>query len=159
MGVKYSGREVDYCADALLRKRVLEEGRVRSSVNLIAAITAAVVLQVGLCPALCFARSAEPASSHHGDAGAPEKAPCHDTSNAPSSGETPEDCDRDCSRFDSVALATSGTRAVLDAPAAAFVVTLFSLLPPANAVPVGEFELIPAPPPRNLLLVKNSFLI
>jgi hypothetical protein len=128
-------------------------------VNLIAAITAAVVLQVGLCPALCFARSAEPASSHHGDAGAPEKAPCHDTSNAPSSGETPEDCDRDCSRFDSVALATSGTRAVLDAPAAAFVVTLFSLLPPANAVPVGEFELIPAPPPRNLLLVKNSFLI
>jgi hypothetical protein len=132
---------------------------VRSSANLIAAITAAVVLQVGLCPALCFARSAEPASSHHEDAGAPEKAPCHETSNAPPSGETPEDCDRDCSRFDSAALAISGTRAVLDAPAAAFVVTLFSLLPQANAVPVSEFELAPAPPPRNLLLVKNSFLI
>jgi hypothetical protein len=132
---------------------------VRSSANLIAAITAALVLQAGLCPALCFARSAELAPSQLKHASTPEKAPCHDTSNAPPSGETPEDCDGDCSRYDGVALATSGIRAVLDAPAAAFAVTFLSLLPPANAVPVGEFELAPAPPPRNLLLVKNSFLI
>jgi hypothetical protein len=124
-----------------------------------AAITAAVVLQVGLCPALCFARSAEPASSQLEHAGAPEKAPCHETANTPPSGETSEDCDRDCSRFDSVALASSDIRTVLESPAAALVITLFSLLPPANAAPVGEFELAPAPPPRNLLLVKNSFLI
>jgi hypothetical protein len=58
-----------------------------------------------------------------------------------------------------VALATSGTRAALDAPAPVFAVTFLSLLPPANAVRVGEFELAPEPPPRNLLLVKNSFLI
>jgi hypothetical protein len=58
-----------------------------------------------------------------------------------------------------MALAPSGTRTVLDAPAAAFAVTFLSLLPLANAIPVREFELAPAPPPRNLLLVKNSFLI
>jgi hypothetical protein len=58
-----------------------------------------------------------------------------------------------------VALASSDIRTVLDAPAAAFAVTYSGLLPPANAVPVSEFELAPAPPPRNLLLVKNSFLI
>jgi hypothetical protein len=132
---------------------------VRSSANLILAITVAFVLQAGLCPALCIARSIEPASSQLEDAGAPEKTPCHDTSNAPSRGETREDCDRDCSRFDSVALAPSGTRADLDAPAAAFTVAFLSLLPLAEAVPVGQFELAPAPPPRNLLLVKNSFLI
>jgi len=132
---------------------------VRSIVNFISAITVVFVLQVGLCPALCFARSAQPASSQLEHASAPEKAPCHETSDAPASGDTPEGCDRDCSRFDSVALASSDVRTVLDAPAVAFVVTLSTLLPLANAVPVGEFELAPAPPPRNLLLVKNSFLI
>lgn len=85
--------------------------------------------------------------------------PCHDKNNAPSRGETREDCDRDCSRVDSVAFALSGTRTLLDAPAAALAVTFFDLVPPANAAPVGEFELALAPPPRNLLLVKNSFLI
>ena len=142
-----------------LRVRALEVGRVRSSANLILAITVAFVLQAGLCPALCFARSAAPVSSQLESAGAPEKSPCHDTGNAPSRGETQEDCDTDCSRFDSLAFAPSGTRTVLDAPAAALAVTIFSLIPPANAAPVGEFELAPAPPPRNLLLVKNSFLI
>jgi hypothetical protein len=132
---------------------------VRSSANLISAITAVFILQAGLCPALCFARSDEPASSQLENASAPEKAPCHDTSNAPSRGDAREDCDGECSRFDSVALAPSGTRTVLDAPAAALTVTFFSLLPPANAVRVSEFELPPAPPPRDLLLVKNSFLI
>lgn len=131
----------------------------RSSANLILAITVAFVLQAGLCPVLCFARSVEPASSQLEHASAPENAPCHDTSNAPSRGETREDCDRDCSRFDGVALAPSGTHAGLDAPAAAFAVMSFRLLPPANAIPVGEFESAPTPPPRNLLLVKNSFLI
>ena len=139
--------------------RALEVGRVRSSANLILAITVAFVLQAGLCPALCFARSAEPISSQLENAGAPDKAPCHDTSNAPSRGETQEDCDRDCSRFDSVAYAPSGTRTVLDAPAAALSVAFFSLIPPANAAPASEFGLASAPPPRNLLLVKNSFLI
>ena len=137
----------------------LEEGRVRSGANLILAITVAFVLQAGLCPALCFARGAEPASVQPENAGAPENMPCHDKSNAPSRGETREDCDRDCSRVDSVVFALSGTRTVLDAPAASLTVTIFSLIPLANAAPVGEFELAPAPPPRNLLLVKNSFLI
>ena len=131
----------------------------RSSANLILAITVAFVLQAGLCPALCFGRTAEPVSSQLENASAPEKAPCHDTSKAPSRGETQEDCDTDCSRFDSVALAPSGTRVVLDAPAAALSVAFFILIPPANAAPVSEFGLAPAPPPRNLLLVKNSFLI
>jgi hypothetical protein len=137
----------------------LEEGRVRSSANLISAIAAVVVLQAGLCPALCFARSAESAPSQLENASAPEKAPCHDTSNAPSSGETREDCDTDCSLFDSVALASSDIRTALEAPVAGFAVTLFSLTPLANAIPVSGFELALAPPPRNLLLVKNSFLI
>ena len=123
-----------------------------------AAITAALVLQAGLCPSLCFAQSAGPVASQQENASAPEKAPCHETSNAPTSGETPEGCEGDCSRFESLALATSDTRVVLDAPAAAFAVKLFNQLPPATAVPVGEFELV-RPPPRNLLLVKNSFLI
>ena len=131
----------------------------RSSANLILAITVAFVLQAGLCPALCFARSAEPVSAQLENAGAPDKAPCHDKSDAPSRGETQENCDTDCSRFDSVAFAPPGTRTVLDAPAAALAVTFFSLIPPANAAPVSEFELALAPPPRNLLLVKNSFLI
>jgi hypothetical protein len=122
-------------------------------------ITAAFVLQAGLCPALCFARSAEPASTQLADASVPEKAPCHDTGNTPSRGETREDCDSGCSRFDSVALAPSGTGTVLDAPAAAFAVTFLSLLPPANKAPVSRVELAPAPPLRNLLLVKNSFQI
>ena len=131
----------------------------RSSANLILAITVAFVLQAGLCPALCFARSAEPVSAQLEDVGAPERAPCHDKSNAPSRGETREDCDRDCSRVDSVAFALSGTGTVLDASAASLAVTFFSLIPPANAAPVSEFGLASAPPPRNLLLVKNSFLI
>jgi len=108
---------------------------------------------------LCFARSGEAASSHLENASAPEKAPCHDTGNAPSRGETRDDCDSDCSRFDSMAVALSDTRAALDAPAAAFAVAFISLLPPTNTAPVGGFELATAPPPRNLLLVKNSFQI
>ncbi len=182
MGVKYSGCWADYYATRLagpittLRQRALEtgvgvekgvgdraleleEGQVRSSANLILAITVAFVLQAGLCPALCFARGTEPASSQLENASAPVNMPCHDKNNAPSSGETREDCDRDCSRVDSVAFALSGTRTLLDAPAAALAVTFFDLVPPANAAPVGEFELALAPPPRNLLLVKNSFLI
>lgn len=131
----------------------------RSSANLILAITIVFVLQAGLCPVLCFARRGEAASSHLENASAPEKAPCHDTGNAPSSGETREDCDSDCSRFDSAAVALSEARTVLDAPAAAFAVAFSSPLPPANAVPVGGFESAPEPPPRNLLLVKNSFQI
>jgi hypothetical protein len=123
------------------------------------AITVAFVLQAGLCPALCFARSAELVSAQLENAGAPEKAPCHDTSKAPSRGETQEDCDTDCGRFNSAALAPSGTRTVLDAPPAAFAITFFSLISPASAAPVSDFELASAPPPRNLLLVKNSFLI
>jgi hypothetical protein len=137
----------------------LEEAQLRLSANLIAAITAALVLQAGLCPSLCFARSAGPVASQQENASVPEKAPCHETSNAPTSGEAPEGCEGDCSRFESVALATSDTRVVLDAPAAAFAVMLFSLLSPAQTIPVSEFKLAPAPPPRNLLLVKNSFLI
>ena len=141
------------------RESTAEEARVRSILHFISVIAIVFVLHAGLCPALCFARSAEPISSQLENAGAPDKAPCHDTSNAPSRGETQEDCDRDCSRFDSVAYAPSGTRTVLDAPAAAFSVAFFSLIPPANAAPASEFGLAPAPPPRNLLLVKNSFLI
>ena len=128
----------------------------RSSANLILAIMVVFVLQAGLCPALCFARST---ASQLENANEPEKSPCHDTSEPSSRGETHEDCDMDCSRFDSVALVASGTRAVLDAPAAVLAVTLSSLISTANMAPVSEFELAPVPPPRNILLVKNSFLI
>ena len=131
----------------------------RSGANLILAITVAFVLQAGLCPALCFARGTEPASAQLEDASAPANMPCHDKSNPPSRGETRENCDRECSLVESVAFALPGTRTVPDAPAADLAVAFFSSIPPANAAPVGEFELAPAPPPRNLLLVKNSFLI
>lgn len=131
----------------------------RSSANLILAISAAFVLQAGLCPALCSARSAEPTSSQLESPSPPEQAPCHGTSEAPSRGDSREDCAGDCSHFDSAALAVPGTCTVVDLPAAAFASRSSTPLPPANAVPAGDFELAPAPRPRNLLLVKNSFLI
>jgi len=89
----------------------------------------------------------------------PEKVPCHGANEAPSQGDSQRDCDRDCSHSDSAALAASGTYTVADSLAAALAVTFFTTLPPANPVLVGAFELAPTPPPRNLLLVKNSFLI
>jgi hypothetical protein len=143
----------------LLREREVEEARVRSIVNFGSAIVAVFVLQAGLCPALCFARSAEPTSSHLEDASAPEKAPCHAASDAPPRDQTRECCDTDCSHFDSVALVAFADRVVLDAPAAAFSTALVGLLPRASAALFRRYELAPEPPPRNLLLVKNSFLI
>jgi hypothetical protein len=132
---------------------------VRSILNFISAIAVVFVLQTGFCPALCLAGSAEPSSSHLKDASAPEEAPCHDTGEAPSSDQTRECCDTDCSHFDSVALVASADRVILDAPAAAFASEPVELLPRANAALVRRCELASEPPPRNLLLVKNSFLI
>ncbi len=144
----------------LLHERAAEEARVRSIVHFSSAIAVVLVLHAGLCPALCFARSAEPTPSHLEDASAPEEAPCHATSDAPSHGdETREGCDMDCSRFESVALASFATRVGLDAPTAAFSTTLLELLPRANVTSFKPYELALEPPPRNLLLVKNSFLI
>lgn len=132
----------------------------RSSVNFISAIAVVFVLHAGLCPALCFARSTEPTPSHLEGAGALEKAPCHATSNTPSRGdETREDCDMNCSRFESVALAAFAPRVGLDAPTAAFSTVLLRLLPRTDVTSFKPYELALLPPPRNLLLVKNSFLI
>ncbi len=143
---------------ATARDRASEAVRVRSSANLLLAIGVVFVLQAGLCPVLCAARSAEPASAQQ-HASLPEKAPCHGNSETPSSGEPAKDCDQDCSNFDSAALALPGTCTVMDLLAAAFGVAFSTPLPPAHTVLVGGFEPTPLPPPRNLLLVKNSFLI
>ena len=143
----------------MAHERAAEEARVRPIVNFISAIAIVFVLHAGLCPALCFARSTEPAPSHLEDASAPEEAPCHATSDAPPRDQNREGCDMDCSHFDSVALASFATRVVLDAPAAAFSTTLVGLLPRANATSFEPYELASEPPPRNLLLVKNSFQI
>jgi hypothetical protein len=132
---------------------------VRSILNFIAAIAVVFVLHAGLCPALCLARDAEPTSSHLEDASTPEEAPCHGTSDAPPRDQTRECCGTDCSHFGSVALLASADRVVLDAPAAALSTAPVALLPRANAALFGRTELASEPPPRNLLLVKNSFLI
>ena len=131
----------------------------RSILNWISAIAIVFVLHVGLCPALCLAGSAEPTSAHLEDAGAPEEAPCHGTSDAPPPDQARECCESDCSHFESVALAASADRIVLDAPAAAFSTALVGLLPRANTALARRYALASEPPPRNLLLVKNSFLI
>ena len=131
----------------------------RSILNFISAIAVVFVLHAGFCPALCLAGNAEPTSSHLEDASAPEEAPCHATGEAPSSDQTRECCDTDCSHFDSVALVAFADRVVLDTPAAAFSSGLLGLLPRVNAALVRRYELASEPPPRNLLLVKNSFLI
>ena len=154
-----NGRQVFGSLSRLLHERSAEEARVRSIVNFISAIAVVFVLHAGFCPALCLARSAEPTSSHLEDASAPKEAPCHATSEAPSRDQTRECCDTDCSHFDSVALVAFTDRVVLDAPAAAFSSALVALLPRANAVLLKRYELASEPPPRNLLLVKNSFLI
>jgi hypothetical protein len=133
-------------------------------VNFSSAIAVVFVLQAGLCPALCFARSAEPTFSHMTssqmeDASAPEEAPCHGASDAPPLDQARECCESGCSHFESVALAASADRVVLDAPAAAFSTALVGLLPRANTALARRYALASEPPPRNLLLVKNSFLI
>ena len=143
----------------LLHERAAGEARVRSILHFISVIAVVFVLHAGLCPALCFARSAELAPSHLEDANAPEEAPCHATGDAPSRDQSREGCDADCSRFESVALASFATRVVLDAPMATFSTTLVGLLPRANAASFKPYELALEPPPRNLLLVKNSFQI
>jgi len=156
---------------------------VRLSLNLLSVIAVALVLQVGLCPALCFARGAGSASAHGEDARAPEKAPCHATRNAPSHatsnapshvasnapshvmnnipsrGETPDGCGMDCSRFGSTALASLATRVGPDALSAALPISFFGLLPRAHVATLNPCGLASEPPPRDLLLVKNSFLI
>jgi len=142
-----------------LSAKLGSSAKLSASAKLILAISVAVVLEAGLCPALCVARSAETASPQLEYAGMPDKVPCHGTREAPSRGESRDDCDRDCSRFDSVALVAPGTCTVVDSLAAVHAVTFFTPLPPVNAIPAGEFGPAPVPPPRNLLLVKNSFLI
>jgi len=154
-----NGRQVFGALGRLLHERAAEEARVRSIVKLSSAIAVVFVLQAGLCPALCFARSAEPASSQVEGASAPEKAPCHATSDAPPRDQTRECCESDCSHLGSVALAALADRVVLDAPAAAFSTALVALPPRANASFSRRTELASEPPPRNLLLAKNSFLI
>jgi hypothetical protein len=128
-------------------------------VKLSSAIAVVFVLQAGLCPALCFARSAEPTSSQVETGSAPEKAPCHATSDAPPSDQTRECCESDCSHLGSVVLVAFADRVVLDAPAAAFPTALVELPPRANVSLSRRTELASEPPPRSLLLVKNSFLI
>jgi hypothetical protein len=46
-----------------------------------------------------------------------------------------------------------------DVPPATFASGFFGLLPQAEVAAVSRFEPASEPPPRNLLLVKNSFLI
>ncbi len=130
----------------------------RSRAHLVAAVAAAFVLQAVLCPALCFAGSpgADAHSQEH--AGAPEKAPCHETSDTPSSDGPREGCDGDCSRFERAVLTDSGARLALDSPAAAFAAVRLAPLAPIVAISVVGVEPLP-PPPRSLLLVKNSLLI
>ena len=131
----------------------------RSIVNFVSAIAVVLVLYAGFCPALCAARSADPTFAHLEEASTPEAAHCHAASDAPSRGETQEDCDTDCSRFDSVAVSSFATRVGPDAPAAAFSTVPTDMLPRVNAAPFAPRGWASEPPPRNLLLVKNSFQI
>jgi hypothetical protein len=65
----------------------------------------------------------------------------------------------DCNRLGSTALASLATRVGPDAPVAV-VSAVFLGLPIRAAVAVVQLrETASEPPPRNLLLVKNSFLI
>ncbi len=131
----------------------------RSIVNFISAIAIVSVLYAGFCPALCAARSADPTFAHLNGASVPEEAPCHPSNNAPSRGDTDEDCDTDCTRFDAAAISSFATRVGSDISAAAFSAAPAGLLSRANAAPFAPRERVSGPPPRNLLLVKNSFQI
>jgi len=55
-------------------------------------------------------------------------------------------------------LSDSAGRTVLDLPAVTFAVAEIALFAPIGAISAGGSEPAP-PPPRNLLLVKNSFLL
>lgn len=123
-----------------------------------AAVAAVFVLQAVLCPALCLAASADHASSAQEHASAPEQPPCHQTSSEPAGGEAQKGCDGDCSRFERAVLSDSAGRTVLDLPAVTFAVAEITPLAPVGAIRAGGSEPVP-PPPRNLLLVKNSFLL
>jgi hypothetical protein len=128
-------------------------------VNFISAIAIVSVLYAGFCPALCAARSADPTVAHLNAASAPEEVPCHPSNNAPSRGDTDEDCDTDCSRFDVAAISSFTTRVGPEISATAFSAAPTGLLLGANAAPFAPRERVSGPPPRNLLLVKNSFQI
>jgi len=130
----------------------------RRGASLILAIAAVFALQASLCSALCSARSVEPAPSQLDDASAPENAHCHHASNAPSRDETRPDGNADCCLFDRPVLAPPSVPTVFDAPETVLVVAFFRL-PPVHPARVDDLELALAPPPRDLLLVKNSFLI
>lgn len=130
----------------------------RSRASLVAAVAAAFVLQAVLCPALCLATSADPASSPQQHASAPEQPPCHQTSSEPAGGDARGGCDGDCSHLERAVLSDSAGRTVLDLPAVTFAVAEIALFAPIGAISAGGSEPAP-PPPRNLLLVKNSFLL
>ncbi len=130
----------------------------RSKASLIAAVAAAFVLQVVLCPALCLGASSDQTSSAQEHASAPEQPPCHQTSSEPAGGDAEKGCDGDCSRFERAVLSDSAGRTIPDLPAVTFAVAEIARFAPVGTIRASASEPVP-PPPRNLLLVKNSFLL
>ena len=130
----------------------------RSHASLIAAVAAAFLLQAVLCPAICIAASADHASSPQEHASAPQQPPCHETGSEPAGGDARGGCDGDCSQLERAVLSDSAGRTDLDLPAVTFAVAEIGLLAPVGAICAGGSEPAP-PPPRNLPLVKNSFLL
>jgi len=160
---------------------------VRSSLNRLALLAVALIFQTGFCPALCLARSAAPAAVPLQDAPAPQQASCHmarqvpadaahrassakgvSSANGASSGlvaqipsrsATPDSCGMDCSQLRGFAAASAAT-SVDPVASPAAVSNLDSgwlhRSQLASLIPRGSPS---EPPPRDLLLVKSSFLI
>jgi len=154
---------------------------VKSSLNRLALLAVALIFQTGFCPALCLARSADPAAVPLQEAPAPQQASCHMgrhvpadaahrasfangvsselVAQLPSRSATPDSCGMDCSQLRGFAAASAAT-SVDPVASPAAVSNLDSgwlhRSQLASLIPRGSPS---EPPPRDLLLVKSSFLI
>jgi len=148
---------------------------VRSSLHLLALLAVALIFQAGFCPAICLARSADSIAEPLQDAHASRQPSCHMGSHAPahaanpassdwvaqipSREATPDSCGMDCSRVRGVAAASQATSVDSTAPPAIVSSLDSGWLSRSQLGSTGPRGSTSEPPPRNLLLVKNSFLI